>query len=180
MFNITRASHIVLTSRNLEKTKYFYETAIGLEVTAYEKDFLCFRAMEETSHHSLVFLKKETDKKCIRVGYRMFSEDDLKKAKGFFNDRGEEAKFVQRPYQGLTLHVTDSVGVPLEFCATMDEKPSLMQNFDRHKSGHPAYLDHFQIATHNVKAAYNGILKLVLDSLNILQMIKLMKCGEYG
>lgn len=154
IFNITRASHIVLSSRDLDKTRYFYETGIGLEVTAHEKDYLSFRAMEETSHHSLVFIKADSDKKCSRVGYRMYSEEDLKKAKDFFNERGEVAKFVERPYQGLTLHVTDGVGVPLEFCAIMEEKPSLMQKFNKHKSGHPAYLDHYQIATHDVKSAY--------------------------
>ena len=54
-FNTTRASHIVLTSKDLDKTRYFYETAIGLEVTHQDNDSLYLRALEETSHHSLVF-----------------------------------------------------------------------------------------------------------------------------
>ena len=35
-FNITRLSHVVLTSRDLDKTRYFYETGLGLEVTAQD------------------------------------------------------------------------------------------------------------------------------------------------
>ena len=39
-FNITRASHVVLTSQDLDATRYFYETAIGLEVTHQDSETL--------------------------------------------------------------------------------------------------------------------------------------------
>ena len=32
-FNVTRLSHVVLTSSDLDRTRYFYETGLGLEVT---------------------------------------------------------------------------------------------------------------------------------------------------
>jgi len=60
-FNITRVSHVILSSQDLDKTRYFYETGLGLEVTAHEKDHLCLRAIEEKGHHSLVFEKATDD-----------------------------------------------------------------------------------------------------------------------
>ena len=57
---------------------------------------VCLRAIEETGHHSLVFEKAETGGQglCRCVGYRMFSDEDLKRAHDYFNGRGEEARFV--------------------------------------------------------------------------------------
>ena len=53
---------------------------------------------------------------------RVFTEDDLEKAKAFFERAGLPAKWVEVPHQGRTLHVNDPVGTPLEFCATMDRE----------------------------------------------------------
>ena len=61
-FNITRLSHVVLTSKDLDKTRFFYEKGLGLEVTFQDSNFLFIRALEETSHHSLVFEKQEQNK----------------------------------------------------------------------------------------------------------------------
>jgi len=155
-FNITRLSHIVLTSRDLDKTRCFYETGLGLEVTAHDADRLCLRALEETSHHSLVFEKVSGDGPgvCRAVGYRMYTDDDLKRAHDWFAARGCNPKFVERPNQGLTLRITDPVGVPVEFCATMDQSENRMQRFHLHAGGRLAFLDHAQIATHDVATAY--------------------------
>ncbi|MEM7303795.1 MAG: VOC family protein [Pseudomonadota bacterium] len=155
-FNITRLSHVVLSSRDLEKTRYYYESGLGLEVTSHNENMLCLRAIEETGHHSLVFEKTLTDGPgvCLRTGYRMFSDEDLKRAHDHFNDHGQSAGFVERPYQGLTLQVSDGVGVPVEFCATMDQSENRMQNFHTHAGGKLSFLDHIQIACHDVAGAY--------------------------
>ncbi len=156
-FNITRLSHIVLTSRDLDKTRYFYETGLGFEVTEQDSERLCLRAIEENSHHSLVFEKTSSDGPglCRRIGYRMFSDDDIKAAHDYFNARGEKADFVERPNQGLTLRLDDGVGVPIEFCATMDQDTCRMQKFHTHAGGKLAFLDHIQIACHDVAGAYS-------------------------
>lgn len=155
-FNITRVSHIVLSSQDLDKTRYFYETGLGLEVTAHEKDHLCLRAIEEKGHHSIVFEKatNDGDAVCKRLGYRMYSDDDLRRAHDYFNERGEKAVLVERPYQGLTLQLTDVVGVPIEFCSTMEQSENRMQHFHTHAGGKLVFLDHVQVATHDVDAAY--------------------------
>ena len=161
-FNITRLSHVVLTSADLDRTRYFYETGLGLEVTTHDSERLCLRAIEETGHHSLMFEKTTDDGPgvCRGVGYRMFSDDDLKRADDYFNQRGEAAEFVERPGQGLTLHVKDNDGVPLEFCATMDQSENRMQNFHTHAGGKLAFLDHIQVTSPDVAGAcqwYNDL-----------------------
>ena len=152
-FNITRTSHLVLSSNDLEKTRAFYEDVLGFHVSDQDDGALYVRGLEEAYHHSLVFIKSEGPRKCLRMGFRMYTDEGLKIAHTYFNERGHKAEFVERPYQGLTLHVNDVVGVPLEFCATMDQKPALLQQFHRHHGGKPMHLDHVQIATHNVQAA---------------------------
>ena len=155
-FNITRLSHVVLSSKDLEKTRYFYETGLGLEVTGQDSERLFLRAIDETSHHSLVFEKTEDEGKgvCRRIGYRMFSDDDIKRAHDTFNANGQEAVFVERPHQGLTLQLHDGIGVPIEFCATMDQSEARLQHFHTHAGGKLAYLDHVQVTAHDVAAGY--------------------------
>ena len=155
-FNVTRLSHVVLTSSDLDRTRFFYETGLGLEVTEHSSDLLCLRAIEETGHHSLVFEKAVNDGPglCRCVGYRMFSEDDLKRAHDIFNGRGEDARYVERAGQGLTLRLRDGIGVPIEFCATMEQSDNRMQRFHTHSGGRLAFMDHLQIASHDVAGAY--------------------------
>ena len=155
-FNITRISHIVLTSKDLDASQYFYETGLGLEVTFRDSDSLCLRAIEETSHHSLVFYKVQSNKTstCRSIGYRVLTNDDLQKAYDYFSERGDNVKFVDQAFQGLTLQVTDGVSVPLEFCAEMEQSTCRMQNFHHHAGGKLAFFDHIQIATPDVAGAY--------------------------
>ncbi|MDA4847815.1 VOC family protein [Hoeflea poritis] len=155
-FNTTRVSHVVLTSRDLDRTRHFYETGLGLEVTAHDADRLCLRALEETGHHSLLFEKTDAEGPglCRRIGYRAYTNDDLKRARDYFQSRGKTAEFVERPYQGPTLQLSDGVGVPIEFCATMEQAESRMQRFHMHAGGKLAFMDHVQIACHDVAGAY--------------------------
>ena len=62
-----------------------------------------------------------------RRGYRMFTDDDLKRAHDWLQDRGMRPA-VDRPFQGLTW-MTDPVGVPVEFCASMDQSQNRMRRF---------------------------------------------------
>jgi catechol 2,3-dioxygenase len=100
-FRITRASHIVLTVRDLAASRQFYERVIGLILTAEEGDALYFRGVEEACHHSLV-LRKATEAACARIGLRVFAEDDLERLKVFFGARGCAAAWAEVPHQGRT------------------------------------------------------------------------------
>ena len=59
-FNMTRASHAVLTVKDLGASRAFYVDAIGLVVSDETKDALFLRGVEEAAHHSLV-LKRTSE-----------------------------------------------------------------------------------------------------------------------
>ena len=155
-FNVTRLSHCILECRDLEATRFFYETGLGLEVTYADADTLCLRALEESGHHSIVFERKtgEGDALAKRIAFRVFEDDDLKRGADWFAAQGIAAEMVERPFQGPTLRVSDGVGVPLEFCATMDQSENRMRRFHTHAGGKLAFLDHVQVACHDVATAY--------------------------
>ena len=152
-FNVTRASHAVLTARDLDATQAFYCDMLGLILSRRDPDALYLRGIEERSHHSLVFRKSDKPPVCERIGLRVLTEDDLDRAAQYFGENGFHATFVERPYQGRTLHVDDSIGTPLEFCAVMDDLPTNLQKFELYKGASPMRLDHFQIAAHDVQKA---------------------------
>lgn len=151
-FRITRASHVVLTVRDLDASRTFYSDVIGLVLTAERDDVLYFRGIEEACHHSLV-LRKGTAPSCARLGMRVLTEDDLDRAKSFFDSKGCANQWAEVPYQGRTLHVNDVTGVPLELCARMIAVPRMITKFPAHKGGCAQRLDHYQILTPNVRAA---------------------------
>jgi catechol 2,3-dioxygenase len=152
-FNITRASHVVLTVKDLEASLAFYGELIGLVVSERATDTIYLRGLEEACHHSLV-LKRATDAPaCLRVGLRVFSDDDLDRAEAHYRQAGLPTQWVEVPHQGRTLHVADPQGVPYEFCATMTVMPRLVTEFARFKGGSAHRLDHFQVYVPDVQAA---------------------------
>jgi catechol 2,3-dioxygenase len=158
-FNITRASHVVLDVTDLGKSRAFYVDLIGFIVSAEDKDTIYLRGVAEASHHSLV-LKRAAAAQAERVGMRCFSEEDLDKAKFYFEKAGLPAQWVERPHQGRTLHVNDAVGAPLEFCATMARQPRLVVSFEHHHGAVPQRIDHFQLLVPDVPRAlefYTGL-----------------------
>src|ERR1700693_1738634 len=84
-FNVTRASHAVLTVKDLGASRAFYVDAIGLVVSDETKDALYLRGVEEACHHSLVLRRTDAPPVCERVGLRVYTEDDLEKAKLWFD-----------------------------------------------------------------------------------------------
>ena len=118
-FEITRASHATFTVRDLARSREFYTEVIGLVVSDEDRDTLYLRGVEERVHHSLVLKRTSDAPACIRTGLRVRGEEDLDKAKFFFDKRGIKAEFVEMPYQSRTLHATDVSGTPIELCATM-------------------------------------------------------------
>ena len=86
-FNIIRASHVVLDVTNLDTSREFYETAIGLHVEDRDDDALYLRGSEEHQHHSLV-LRKAPTAACNRLGFKVGNDGDLDKAASFFSENG--------------------------------------------------------------------------------------------
>ncbi len=152
-FNVTRASHVVLTVADLKSSRLFYEEVIGLILTEEADGALYFRGIEEACHHSLVLRQSTGAPVCARVGMRMLSEEDLEEAFGFFEQNGCAVAWAEVPFQGRTLHVTDWVGTPLEFCARMPVVPRQITQFARHRGGCAQRIDHYQIVTPHVPRA---------------------------
>ena len=134
-------------------SRNFYVDLIGFIVSDEDKDTLYLRGVAEACHHSLVLKRARGEPQAERVGMRVFTEEDLEKAKAFFEKAGLPAQWVEAPYQGRTLHVTDASGAPIEFCATMELKPRLVVAFEHHRGAVPQRLDHFQLLVPDVQKA---------------------------
>ncbi len=150
-FNITRASHLVLTARDLARSRDFYTEVVGLKVTDESATTIHLRGVEERAHHSLTLKRTKEQPGCERLGFRAFEEEDLEKAKAHFDRGGFPAKFVNVPFQGRTLHVSDSAGTPLELCARMKTLPRVQTRAHEHKGAGALRLDHFQVLVPDVE-----------------------------
>lgn len=152
-FNITRASHAVFTARDLLASRSFYTEVLGLVVSDEDKDTLWLRGIEERCHHSLTLKRTDETPICERVGFRVFLDDDLERAKAHFNLIGIPAEWTDVPHQGRTLHVSDFAGTPLELCARMETRPRLHTRLDQHRGGRALRMDHYQVIVPDVLAA---------------------------
>jgi catechol 2,3-dioxygenase len=151
-FAVTRASHAVLTVRDLKRSRAFYVDTLGLVVSDEDASALYLRGLEEGCHHSLV-LKPGDTPTCERVGMRVLTEEDLDLAQSHFASCGLPTKWVEVPFQSRTLHTTDVVGTPLELCATMQTEPRRIMHFEAFHGACPQRLDHFQVLTPEVLKA---------------------------
>jgi catechol 2,3-dioxygenase len=152
-FNITRASHLAFTSRDLAASRDFYTEVIGLKVTDETATTIHLRGVEERGHHSLTLKATKGEPGCERVGFRVFTEEDLDKAKAHFDRNGVRASFVNVPFQGRTLHLSDTAGTPLEFCARMKTLPRLQTQTHTHRGAGALRMDHYQVLVPDVIAA---------------------------
>lgn len=144
-FNITRAGHMVLTGRDLAAAKDFYTRVIGLVVSDEDPAILYLRGLEEIAHHSLVIKKTASSPVCERVGLRVLTEDELEKAHRHYASIGLKPIWVDMPFQGRTLHVSDPFGVPYELCARMAPVQRHIMTKDHHGGGCALRFDHLQL-----------------------------------
>ncbi|MGG5823654.1 3,4-dihydroxyphenylacetate 2,3-dioxygenase [Falsiroseomonas sp. HW251] len=151
-FNVLRCSHVVYTVTDLGRSRAYYEETIGLHVQDAGDKVAWLRGMEERGHHSLV-LRQEGIARAERLGFKLASEDDLERAEHFFRARGLPCARVEVPYQGPTLHVTDPMGDPLEFFASMEQTERLLQQYGRYRGCHPQRLDHFNVFSRDVQGS---------------------------
>lgn len=149
-FEITRASHLTFTVRDLQRSLDFYTEVVGLVVSDEDRDTLFLRGVEERSHHSLVLKRTNGAPACIRTGLRTRSEEDLDKAKFFFDSRGINAQFIEMPYQSRTLQATDISGTPIELYATMSRLERVDQRFEALRGGGALRFDHYQVTAPDI------------------------------
>ena len=160
-FDITRLSHVRLTSTDLERTRDFYESGLGLEVTESSSTHLYLRAIEESGHHSLVFEKTGGAAAVKRMGMRVASDEDIERAAHCFAAEGRPYELAEVEFQGPTLLTVDGAGAPIEFTSWMIQQENRLQRFHSHSSGKRVYLDQFQAVTHNVSVTHRFYSDLV-------------------
>ncbi len=153
-FNVTRAGHAVMRVKDLAASKAFYCEVIGLIVSDETADTVWLRGVEESAHHSLV-LKRTMGEPCAeRIGLRVASDEELERAKAYFDGKGIASSFVEVAHQGPTLHVSDAAGVPLEFVARMYPTQPRHHHHPHVQKGAAALrLDHFQLLAPDVETA---------------------------
>ena len=83
-FNITRASHLVFTVRDLAQSRDFYTEVMGLIVSDEDANTLWLRGVEERAHHSLTLKRTTGQPQCERIGFRVFMDEDLDQGQGAF------------------------------------------------------------------------------------------------
>lgn len=158
-FNIVRLSHVALTVTDLPASRAFYVDILGLQVTYEDGQEIHLRAMEERGHHCLI-LKKADYASASSLGFKLFSEDDLDRAKSHFDSKGLANEWVERPHQGRTLLTRDLFGMPLEFYSEMELLPPIHQKYKLYSGVKPLRIDHFNCFSPDVDAStafYNEI-----------------------
>ncbi len=83
-FQVTRASHAVIAVSDLAKSRAFYVDGIGLVASDETRDAIYLRGVEEAAHHSLVLKRASGAPVAERVGLRVYTEEDLDRAKAHF------------------------------------------------------------------------------------------------
>lgn len=154
-FNITRISHLSLTTRDLDACMRFYVDVLGFVASDRDDTAIYLRGLEESCHHSLVLRRSEGTPVCQAIGFRVRTEEDLDLARQWSDTRGIQSSWHECAYQGRTLRLVDGSGSLIELCATMKQLPRLMQSFDKFHGGSPQRLDHVQVAAPDIQAAFD-------------------------
>ncbi|CUH67157.1 Manganese-dependent 2,3-dihydroxybiphenyl 1,2-dioxygenase [Thalassovita gelatinovora] len=141
-FNIVRLSHVELMVTDLAASRAFYVDTLGLQVTDEDDQVIYLRAMEERGHHCMI-LRKGGTPEVNSLSYKLYSEDDLDKARDWFAAKGLPVEWVTRPYQGRTLRTTDLFGSPMEFYFKMDRLQPIHQKYALYHGVKPLRIDHF-------------------------------------
>ncbi len=148
-FNVVRLSHVEFVVKDLDISKAFYVDTLGLQVTHEDGERVCLRALEERGHHCIV-LKKGAEPVANVLGFKVYHDDDLDKARDWFEAKGRKTAWVERPHQGRTLATSDHEGIPLEFYHQMERLPTIHQKYKLYRGVRPLRIDHFNMFSTNV------------------------------
>ncbi|MGR3503480.1 3,4-dihydroxyphenylacetate 2,3-dioxygenase [Pseudaestuariivita sp.] len=152
-FNTIRLSHACLNVADLAASKAFYVNTLGLQITDETATHVYLRAMEERGHHSLILQTSDQPGTVEVMGFKTFDEEDLDKAKTYFEAHGRRTEWIERHYQGRTLLTSDNFGMPLEFYHKMDRLPPIHQTYALYKGVKPLRIDHFNCFSPDVDAS---------------------------
>ena len=151
-FDIVRLAYVDYGVTDLAASRAFYEDTLGLIVTHADAERIDMRGLEERGHHSISLRKAEAPG-VAALGFKLYDEPDLDKARAFFAKKGLPAEWVERPHQGRTLRARDPWGAPLEFFVTMEALPPIHQKYALYRGVRPLRIDHANWFSPDVDAA---------------------------
>ncbi|HEX7023149.1 MAG TPA: 3,4-dihydroxyphenylacetate 2,3-dioxygenase [Trueperaceae bacterium] len=158
-FRITRTSHAVLGVTDLSRSRDFYVDKLGFILSERTENALYLRGLEERQHHSLV-LVEAAEPTCMRLGFKVAGDQELDRAKDWFEARGQPTRWALAHAQGRTLHATGPHGLPLEFCADMTPVARQLQQYARYHGAHIMRIDHLNLFTHDVQSTHDFFAEL--------------------
>ena len=151
-FNTVRLSHATLYSADLDASRHFYESTLGMNVTEMDSENLYLRGLEERGHHSL-WIRKGKPGVVKSLSFKVFDEPDLDRAVAHFESVGQSVREVERPHQGRTIATTTPDGTPVEFYQKMDRLPHIHQKYSLYRGVRPLRIDHFNTFSPDVDAS---------------------------
>jgi catechol 2,3-dioxygenase len=168
-FRITRLSHVALKVADPEASAAFYQAILGLAVSARDDAAVYLRAVEETSHHSLILRRSDSGPSCDCLGFRVFDEADLDRAERYFAAQSMTSGWIEVPGQGRTLTVRHASGMLLEFTARMERLPRLLTDYRAREGAGALRLDHCQVIVPDVGSTGDGFLDMGFRAAEVIE-----------
>ncbi|GHC31989.1 3,4-dihydroxyphenylacetate 2,3-dioxygenase [Streptomyces cinnamoneus] len=155
--DVVRAAYAQLTVTDLARARWFWADLLGLHVQYEDGGTLCLRGTDELTHHSVV-LRRADVAALDHIAYRVRTPGDVERAERFFGRLGCATRRVPagRGTRGVgdAVRVVDPLGFPIEFFHGIERAERLIQRYDLRHGAEVARLDHFNICTPDVAAAY--------------------------
>ena len=155
--DIVRAAYAQLAVTDLGAARWFWVDMLGFYVQHEDTDALYLRGTDELTHHSLVLRKGDTAA-LEHIAYRVRTPGDVDKAEKFFTGLGCPVRRVKKGKGtrgvGDAVRVIDPLGFPVEFFHEISRAERLIQRYDIRRGAEIARLDHFNICTPDIPAAY--------------------------
>ncbi|MEU0948549.1 3,4-dihydroxyphenylacetate 2,3-dioxygenase [Streptomyces canus] len=155
--DVVRAAYAQLVVTDIAKARWFWVDLLGFHVQYEDARTLCLRGTDELTHHSLV-LSQGAAAALNHIAYRVRTPDDVGKAESYFARLGCPVRRVRKGSgtQGVgeAVRVIDPLGFPVEFFHEIEQADRLIQRYDLHHGAQAARLDHFNLCTPDIPAAY--------------------------
>ena len=156
-FDIVKAGHVEFLVTDVQRAEKFYVDALGFSVTARDEGHAYLRGLEDRHHHSLT-LTRSAYPGVGHLAFRVAREEQLAELEGLFRARGCKTFWAEKGAEagvGRALRAQDPFGFPVEFYSEMEPEEWLLQRFDRYRGAKVMRLDHFNVMTPDVQAAYD-------------------------
>ncbi|MGW1787104.1 VOC family protein, partial [Streptomyces sp. NPDC002143] len=155
--DVIRSAYVQLSVTDLGAARWFWVDMLGFYVQHEDARSLYLRGTDELTHHSLVLRKGEIAA-LDHISYRVRTPEDVDKAEKFFTELGRPVKRLKKGQGtygvGDAVRVIDPLGFPVEFFHEIDRAERLIQRYDIRHGAEIARLDHFNICTPDIPAAY--------------------------